>query len=177
MAPLTALFKTSRNRRDHQVRETPDNCPLVDMNLPEVVPDSSLEATQASHAHYQHGWDHGEKDPKYTVAAGGYDYKSDNNAPSVHYDTGLIPVHSVHSFKIDDTGYLVPPGGAGASPGRKTICGLRPKVFWLLLGVGLVVVVASVAGGVGGGMMAARSRKENSNAQAAATSPGAVDNR
>ena len=173
MASLKALFKISRSRRHHQVLETPDDCPLAGMTLPEVVPDPSLEAIQASHTQYQHGWDHGEKDPKYTVVAG--DYKSDPNAPSVHYDAGLIPVHSVHSFKIDDTGHLVPPGGAGSSRGRKTICGLRPKIFWLLLGIGLVVVIASVAGGVGGGMMAARSRKEN--AQASGTSPIAVDNR
>jgi hypothetical protein len=140
------------------------------MNLPEVVPDSTLEARQASHTHYQqqqHEWKHGEKDPKYAVAA--TDYKSD-----VHYDTGLIPVHSVHSFKIDDTGHLVPPGGAGS--GRKTICGVRPKVFWLLLGIGLVVIIASVAGGVGSGIMAARSRTEN-NSQASATSPVAADQR
>lgn len=146
------------------------------MDLPEVVPDSSLEA--ANHGHYQqyqqqHGWDNGEKDPKYSVPAAA-DYENDHNAPSSNYDAGLIPLHSVHSFKIDDTGHLVPPNGAGA--GRKTICGLRPKVFWLLLGIGLVVIIASVAGGVGGGMMANRAKKE-SNTQVSATSPDGVGNR
>ncbi|KJR86906.1 uncharacterized protein SPSK_01633 [Sporothrix schenckii 1099-18] len=128
------------------------------MDLPEVVPDSSLEAAPGRY--------HSDKEAKYAV--GTSDYNGDYN--NGHYDSGLIPVTSVHSFKIDDTGQLVPPGSAGGSSGRKKICGLRPKLFWLLLGVGLVVIIASVAGGVGGGMMAAQSRKA-SNAEASATSP------
>lgn len=146
------------------------------MSYPEVVPGSGLEAATHGHNgghnayHPQPGWgDHGEKDPKFAVIASAgtpVDYKSDH-APSVQYDSGLIPVQSMHSFKIDDTGNLVPPNGNGSRQ-RKTICGLRPKLFWILLGAVVVVVVASVAGGVGASL-ASRSRNENNAAQASAT--------
>ncbi|CAK7211010.1 hypothetical protein SEUCBS140593_001023 [Sporothrix eucalyptigena] len=121
------------------------------MSLPEVVPESSLEAVRGGHE----GWEHGEKDAKYIAMA---DYKSDYTSPSVHYDSGLIPVHSTPPY-TDDTGHLVTPGNSkGTFGGRKAICGLKPKIFWTLLGVGIVVLIAAVAGGVGGGMAAARSR-------------------
>lgn len=46
-----------------------------------------------------------------------------------------------------------------------TICGLRRKVFWIVLAIALVVIIAGVGGGVGGAMAANNSQASDSSSE------------
>ena len=131
----------------------------ADENLPEVVPDQSPQALSAHEAHFRHE-QLGEQHPKYPV------YVEDSPKfsavdPKPGFSSPVSPEHAVPWEKRSVGGDLVAgdrvPTMAGDKRGS-TICGLKRKLFWLLLAAVLVIVAGSVGGGVGGGIAAAKAR-------------------
>lgn len=121
-----------------------DRYTLASTSLPEVVLDSTLEMVANAYRCAENGWDKGEDDPKYAVVA---DSSGDH-----------ILVHPIPPYP-QDTGRPVRQDGSKNAFGRqRTICGLWPKVFRILLGVSVVILMADIAGGVGGGMASSLSR-------------------
>ncbi len=140
------------------------------MSFPEVVPDSSPEVLPTVSEHHGYGQPSSHSNPKYAVPV---DRNSDVTAPNTYYDSGLIPVASIHRNKFEETGNLVSSGASGAgSRHRGMICGLRRKPFWLVLGISLAVIIVGIAGGVGGAMAAASSRKAKENNKAVSATAG-----
>lgn len=98
-----------------------------------------------------------------------YPYYHPNSAPEPLPSTGS----DTNKIAYESTAYDAPPPA-------QTICGLRKRTFWILLGVALVIVAAAVGGGVGGALASRSSSKsttatttsnDNNNADAPQSSP------
>lgn len=87
-----------------------------------------------------------------------------SSAPEVAFsDAGLEPVNQIdHSQKFTT---LPPPISAqqyadnnngqvndAEQGGKQRICGLAPKLFWILIVFMAVIIAAAIGGGVGGGL-------------------------
>lgn len=137
----------------------------ADENLPEVVPGQSPQVLSDQEAlRYQLQLE--ERDPKYPVnlddAPKCIETEPDHDriatlSPGGASSVPWEPLSAVDNLPAGDrstTNYE----SEKSDRGTGMICGLRKKVFWLLLGAVIVIVAASVGGGVGGGIAAANSR-------------------
>lgn len=142
-----------------------------DENLPEVVPGQAPQALD-NHEAYHHQDQLNDKDPKFVAI---YDDAPKYAAPE-HVNMQAPYVSPINTMQARDS--LVSPAdtipwepntnydelNAGErSPihekaQERTICGLRRKIFFLLLGLTLLIIGGSVGGGVGGGLSAANNR-------------------
>lgn len=157
-----------------------------DENLPEVVPDSVplpqvLSGRDAYLAHDRLG----EKDPKYVADTSPRPGERDLKFPAEAGPDGGTPAlvkgedgvwrpatgatEGVSPISPDaGTPGAVEEGrggegqavGQGKEEGR--ICGLRRRIFWIVLVVAIVIVLAAIGGGVGGGISARNSRAADS---------------
>lgn len=135
-----------------------------DENLPEVVPGQSPQALSDQEAlRYQLQLD--ERDPKYPVDLDDAPKLVETEADRER-SAGLISPGGVSSIPWEPLSAVdnMQAGDRSTTYNEKgdagMICGLRKKVFWLLLGAVLVIIAASVGGGVGGGIAAANSRNK-----------------
>ncbi|KAF3034343.1 hypothetical protein E8E11_000442 [Didymella keratinophila] len=120
-----------------------------------------------------------------------------------HSDLEVVAANDAHKYPYyaptDNSPEAVPSAGTDTNKiayesaeyeqaAPQTICGLRKRTFWILLGVALVLVAAAVGGGVGGALASrssesskssngsnsesnSSSRTTRSSAQSASTSP------
>lgn len=75
----------------------------------------------------------------------------------VHYgDDGPEAVgvkqHLQHSYQPQPDSPVLFPKSPEITP-RKRICGLQPRTFWLILGLVIITIGASVGGGIGGSLV------------------------
>jgi hypothetical protein len=136
----------------------------ADHGLPEVVPDTSMQALTNLEAEYKHR-EMDERD-KYPVV---YD-----TAPMIP-DSGNAAYYQQHPPSVMSPGGAMPwdsfPAGEGSngpngssreSDTKPRVCGVRRKTFFLLLIAAFVIVAGAIGGGVGGGIAAARARSSSS---------------
>lgn len=97
-------------------------------------------------------------------------------ASQPHSDLEVVAPNDTHKYAYqaptDNSPEAVPSAGTDTNKiayesteyeqaAPQTICGLRKRTFWILLGVALVIVAAAVGGGVGGAL-ASKSSSESS---------------
>lgn len=151
-----------------------------DENLPEVVPDSvplpqALSGRDAYLAHDRLG----EKDPKYVADTSPRPDERDLKFPAEAGMDGGAPalvkgedgVWRPATGATDGVSPISPdaatPGAveegrggeqaAEAGKGDERVCGMKRKMFWIVLVVAVIIVCAAIGGGVGGGLAARNS--------------------
>lgn len=122
-----------------------------DEGLPEVCIDNSPQALSNREAALNRQ-QFEDRHPKYPVV---YD-----NAPKEFDSNG-------DSLPLEFTEASRKSPGVVAIEGKGNICGLRRRVFLVVLGIVIVIMLAAIGGGVGGAMSTSKSKK----AAPAATSP------
>ena len=144
-----------------------------DENLPEVVPDQSPQVLSAVEARY-FAPELDVRDPKYPVT---YDNAPKYTAPLETYPSVgghpqdyTSPVSSIPWEPASTGGDRSAFGTYESKNKEQRICGLKKRVFWILLVIAMIVVAAGVGGGVGGGIATARSKSSGDPEGAVATS-------
>lgn len=147
-----------------------------DENLPEVVPDSvPLPQALSGRDAYLAQDRLGEKDPKYVADTSPRPDERDLKFPAEAGADGGAPAlvkgedgvwrpataatEAVSPVSPEGTPGAVEEGRAveqpvGGGKGEERVCGLRKRIFWIVLVVAVVVVLAAIGGGVGGGISA-----------------------
>lgn len=114
-----------------------------DEALPEVCIDNSPQALSNREVELNRR-QFEDREPKYPVT---YD-----NAPNEFVSSGgSLPSESMAASRKAP--------GAVVLEGKGKICGLRRRVFFVVLGIALIIMVAAVGGGVGGAMSTSKSKK------------------
>lgn len=158
-----------------------------DEHLPEVVPDTSPQAISYVEEQYkQRQYDDRDKYPVLYDDApkipSGMAYAQGQQYPAMAETSpgGSLPWEPLSAIEETQAGHAGgAAGGGGGGPGgfggvgavdggeherpvdERRICGLRRKIFFIVLIVALVVIAVAIGGGVGGGVSAARSRKNS----------------
>ncbi|RYP07518.1 hypothetical protein DL764_002447 [Monosporascus ibericus] len=142
--------------------------------LPEVIdPEQSQKETVPNHSYQQH------------PTAGGIGpypptdgYYAHNVPPGSSYSPAAsYGEYGAHAAKLGyvQAGQLGPTEssvetGEEKKP-KRTICGVAPLTFYIILGVALIIIIGAIAGGVGGAMAS----KDGENQEAASAEPGNGD--
>ena len=97
-------------------------------------------------------------------------------APNSTHDTHKYPYYSPEPIPAypggpTDTNKIAYESTTPAykQPASQTICGLRKRTFWILVGVAIVVVAAAVGGGVGGALATRKSSEPSNDSSSSST--------
>lgn len=153
-----------------------------DENLPEVVPDSvPLPQALSGRDAYLAQDRLADKDPKYVADTSPRPDERDLKFPAEAGADGGAPAlvkgedgvwrpatgatEAVSPVSPEGTPGAVEEGRGGEQAGdvgkgkeEKRVCGMRKRVFWIVVVVAVVVVLAAIGGGVGGGISARNAR-------------------
>ncbi|KAL0940042.1 uncharacterized protein CTRU02_206652 [Colletotrichum truncatum] len=124
--------------------QNPSNLPQVySPELPEVAPYQGRDASMPQAV-----------DPAYSGAGAGTGASAAAAPAAAVYDSGYYAPKAPHEEAVIEE---------IKEPKVRTICGMRRKVFWIVLVVALIVVIgAGVGGGVGGALAAQNSAQDGS---------------
>lgn len=143
-----SAYSTSQSPGSHAYSTLEHNPSLQNGQYPEAsaysnLPEVNHAATPPSeYAHYTHS-----STGQHLPPAAGQAYKKEADAGA--YAMG--PGHT----EAGDHGRLGAQSGAvgaGAHGAERRICGVKRKLFWILLVTAVVIVVAAIGGGVGGAL-------------------------
>ncbi|RYP91209.1 hypothetical protein DL770_002686 [Monosporascus sp. CRB-9-2] len=142
--------------------------------LPEVIDPEQFQKETVPNQPYQQHTTAGGLNP-YPSAEGYYAHSvppGSSHSPAASYGE-----YDAHAAKLGYVQGSQPgPTGSSAETGEKekpkrTICGVAPLSFYIILGVALIVIIGAIAGGVGGAMAS----KDGENQEAASAEPGNED--
>jgi hypothetical protein len=155
---------------DHRSDENlPEVVPNPSPTFPEVVVNTGAEQQQRHLAEQEKYPAYFDDAPKLLHEQHNHDGNQrprDNSATAYSPDGHALPWEPLRAG--DDT-TLGANSNSGANDEPK-ICGVRRRIFWLILAFALVVVATGVGGGVGGAVASARAREGSGTGNPATTS-------